>query len=422
MMVHHRPSDDAAPVARHLHRWGHAVLRQGAASEPWRALDGLLNRLDALLRPLCPGAPPGLFAALSGLAPEPARVFFKCLVKTIVCNSDEATSLALSPRMCAVAQQYLDSKELYFENGSLRLHLCRDKLEVLDFHVDSAKGSDLPLLNCWLPMNRVLPGQEIRMVSLSHRIGHRGRQMFEALPDRLKWLLSSGRTDYELGDVHLWSGDTEHGRVLNCHPEAAIAMVFRYAARPLNSDWCEVDRAISDAQAVGSTAMTRELDELMTTLVPEAVELIRSKPEFSPVDCLQLVRSEHLTAHPSICRQLVLCLIYYYDRAGLGRRVIAGDGAAQPERPYWPEYMIEMYLLAAWCYFQQGMPDRAQPILTETVRRSPADEALLDKVVSLRSPALVEAMIQVHAALGMTDRSTRFASLRAQSSEARNPP
>lgn len=421
-----RPHQDAASVARQLHRWGHAVIRQGAASEPWQALDALLRRLDALMRPLSPGVSHGLFASMSGAEiPDAARVFLKCLVKTIVCNSVEAGSLALSPGMYEVAQHFLDSKKVFFENGSLRVHLCRDKLEVLDYHVDSAKGSELPMLSCWLPMNRVLQGQEIRTVALSHRIGHRGRRLFAALPDRLKWLLSRGRTDYELGDVHMWSGDTVHGRVLNCHREAAIAMVFRYAARPLNSDWCDVDQAVSGERSIGSPTMTRELGEWMTTLVPEAVEFLRSSPGFSPLDCMRLVRAEHLAAHPSLCRQLLLCLIYYYDRyydrAGLGRRVADDAGGERPGSAHWPEYMIEMYLLVAWCYFQQGMPDRAQKIVVETVRHAPVGEALLDKVVGLRSPAMVEAMIRAHDALGMTDRATRFATLRAQSSEARKP-
>lgn len=383
---------DAPAVARQLHRWGHAVLRQGAASGPWDALDVLLGRLDELLHPLSPGAPPGQFAALSGAeVPDMARVLLKCLVKTIVCNSPEASSLALSPRLTEIAQRYLGSDEVFFENGSLRLHLCRDRLEVLDFHVDNAQGSQQPMLNGWLPMSRVLPGQEIRMVSLSHRIGARGRQLFETLPAQLKWWISSGRNDYERGDVHLWSGDTEHGRVLNRHREAAIAMVFRYAARPLNSDWRRV--APSDAgEHAGGPDGDRALDGLIATLIPEAVELIRSTPRFAPIDGLRLLQSAHLASHPGIARQLALCLIYYYDRAGLGRRVVDDPGGA-PARVCWPEYAIEMYLLVARCYLQEGMADRALGILAEVVRHTPVEEPLYDRVAK-HGPALVAAMTE----------------------------
>jgi hypothetical protein len=80
--------------------------------------------------------------------------------------------------------------------------------------------------------------------------------------------------------------------------------------------------------------------------------------------------------------------------------------------------MVEIYLLLGQFYLQQGMADKARRFLTETVRRTAPDEPLLDKVVRLRSPALVDAMIQVHDALGMTDRAARFAVLRAESSEA----
>lgn len=379
-----------------------------------------MGKLDALLRPLAPGVSAGLFASMSGAEmPEAARIFLKCLVKTIVCSSEEASSLGLSPRLLEVAARYLDSDQIFFETGSLRLHLYRDRLEALDFHVDNAEESEFRMLNCWIPMNRVLPGQEIRMVPLSHRIGSRARRLFERLPDRLQLLCSSGLTDYEPGDVHLWSGDTEHGRVLNRHVDPAIAMVFRYAGHPLTSDWHPVNRSAGGEPVVASIAEARELDALMPRLILEAVELVHSIPRFSPGDSLRLLHSEHLVAHPSIGRHLAMCLIYYYERAGFGHQAViqGGDDAGATSTPvYWPDYMVEIFLMLGMFYLQQGMPDKAESFLTETVRRT-EDGSLLDKIIRLRSPALIEAMIQTHEALGLGERVARFALHRAAPAE-----